>query len=344
MNREIVELCLARVKGEKMNFSAKEADQAIRNAFIEKFGTDKMNRKIYRRHAVEIFEIIEEIVDQTIVDSEMRKNTFFDQFVETRTNAEGQANLFYIPSDTDLVVARMSRGNWTLERQRIDQGKEISIPMSTYGVKVYTEFVSFVAGRIDFPALIAKMTVAFERFVAQLAYDTFVKALTGLPSIFKYSGAYDADKVMNIVSSVEGVNESSAIIIGTKSGLSKLQASYIRPETMSEVMKNELNANGFLATWNGTTCIEIPQGFKAGSLIKTDAGKEVPDFIFDDKQLFVVTANGQKPVKMYYEGSEMSRSVSDAQVNEDMTLEEELVMNVGSAVFYDRLFGSISLT
>lgn len=337
---EMIELCTARIKGnEKLNFSEKDTDKAIRNMFTEIIGTDKITKKLYRRHAVEIFEIIEQVVDQTIVDSELRRNAFFNQFVEIKNFADGDTNSFFIPNNSELVVSKISRGNWTIEKQRVDQGKNITLPMSTYGIGVYTEFVSFMAGRIDFPALIAKIAIAFEKFYAQLAYDTFVTALSGLPTPFKYTGAYSEDKIAGLVSAVEASNGATATIIGTKAGLAKLQATTLTGGLLSDSMKEEVNRNGFLSVWKNTLCMELAQGFKAGKLVKADG---TPDFIFDDSQLFVVTG-GEKPVKLYYEGSEMSRSVADPTVNEDMTLEETLVINLGSGIAYNKLFGSIKL-
>ena len=347
--KELKALCLDRVSNRNMGCyaSMEEVDNTIRNMFTELVGTDVMNKREFKRamrkHGAEIYEIIEDSVDQLIVDSEPRKNAFFANFVEMQSFANGDTNSFYIPSKTELQVARMSRGNWTLERQRVDEGHEITLPMATYGIKVYTEFVTFMSGRIDYPALIAKMAKAFDDFIAQLTYDTFATALSKLPTIFKHSGAYDADKVADVIQSIESANQSQATIIGTKKGLAKIQAQTITSGLLSDGMIEEINRNGFLREWNGTICMELPQGFKAGKLIKQDSmGNDVPDFIFDDDMLFVV-CGGEKPVKLYYEGAEMTRSVTEAQTKEDQTLEEEMVINLGCGISYNRFHGFIKL-
>ena len=346
---KLKELCLDRVSNRNMGCyaSMEEVDNTIRNMFTELIGTDVVNRREFKRamrkYGAEIYEIIEDSVDQLIVDSEPRRNAFFANFVEMKTFANGDTNAFYIPSKTELQVARMSRGNWTLERQRVDEGQEITLPIATYGIKVYTEFLTFMSGRVDYPALIAKMAKAFDDFVAQLTYDTFATALSSLPTIFRHSGAYDADKVTDVIQSVESANGSQAMIIGTKKGLAKIQAQTLTSGLLSDGMIEEINRNGFLREWNGTICMELPQGFKAGSLIKKDKqNNDVPDFIFNDNILFVVTG-GEKPVKLYYEGSEMTRSVTDVQTKEDQTLEEEIVINLCTGITYNRLFGKIEL-
>src|SRR5690348_14912977 len=104
--QELISLCLDRINPTKLDFSASDADTVIRNMFKEIIGTDKINKKIFRKHAIEIFEIIEEVVDQTIVDSEGRKNAFFRQFVEEKFLANGDTNSFYIPNNSELRVAR----------------------------------------------------------------------------------------------------------------------------------------------------------------------------------------------------------------------------------------------
>ena len=181
-----------------------------------------------------------------------------------------------------------------------------------------------------------EMAKAFDNFVAQLAYDTFATSLSKLPTIFRHSGAYDADKVADVIQSVESANGSQAMIIGTKKGLAKIQAQTITGGVLSDSMIEEINKNGFLKEWNGTICVELPQGFKAGKLIKQDEnGDDVPDFIFNDDMLFVV-CGGEKPVKLYYEGAEMTRSASEPQIKEDQTLEEEIVINLATGIAYYR--------
>lgn len=343
--KDIRLLCTQRMsKGNKAEFSAEDVEGAIRNAFFELFGTDRVGdkkfRQGFRKYSADIYAIVEDNIDAIIIDGEARHNAFFMQFVETKFKELGDTNSFYIPSKSELSVARKSRGNWTIERQRIDEGKEIYLPIDMYGIKVYTEFETYMAGRYDFPTLIAKMAVAFDNHIASICYDTFVIALGTLPTIMQHNGAYQEEQVMGVVQAVETANGGQkAYILGTKLGLKKLQASTYAGQLMSSNMKDELNANGYLQEWNGVTCIELPQGFKAGQLVKED-GK--PAYIFDDSQLFVFTG-GEKPVKLYYEGAEMGKSVSDSTVNEDMTLEEEVIIKYGVGCSYNKLFGKINL-
>ena len=342
---EIKLLCSQRMRNtNKAEFSAEEVDSAIRNAFFDLFGTDKVGdkkfRQGFRKYSADIYSLVEDNIDQVIVDGQARKNAFFTQFVEAKFRELGDTNVFYIPSKSELTVAKKSRGNWTIERQRIDEGEDKTLPIDTYGIKVYTEFETYMAGRYDFPTLIAKMAVAFDNHIAQLAYDTFINALGTLPTIMQHNGVYDEDKVMSVVQAVQTANEGKSVfILGTKLGLRKLQATTYSGALMSDNMKDKLNADGYLQDWNGITCIELPQGFVAGHLVKEN-GK--PDYMFDDSQLFVFTG-GEKPVKLFYEGSQMGKSVSDETVNEDMTLEEEVIIRYGVGVAYNQLFGKINL-
>lgn len=341
--QEIKNVCLERVSPQSMqlNFeAAQEQDSAIRNMFREVLGTDKLTRKVFRRHQVDIFEITEEIIDQTIVDSEYRKSDFFNNFVEAKYNNVGDTNSFYIPSNSELRVARKSRGNWSMESQRIDVGTSVQIPMSTVGVKIYEEWERFISGRCDFPALVAKLRNAIDKYINQLVYDEFVTALSCLPTILKHNGAYAEDPIATVIEAVEAANDSTAFVLGTKRGLAKIQAT--SNLALSNDMMNEMNKNGYLKDWKGTVCMELPQGFKAGSLIKVVDGKEVPDFIFDDNTLFVLTG-GEKPVKLYYEGSEMSRESNNGTENEDKTVDYNLDANVAVGVTFNKLFGLIKL-
>ena len=190
--------------------------------------------------------------------------------------------------------------------------------------------------------MVMKMAKAIDDYITNLAYDSFVTALNNTLPIFKPSGTYNADKFAQLVQSVEAANGQTAYILGTKNGLRKIQASTLADgSAMSSNMKDEVNRVGYLTHWNGVDCIEIPQGFKPGKLVKEVSGQKVPDFIFDDSKIFVLTGS-EKPIKIYMESPEMNRNWQHTD-NEDMTMGQEMITGIGATIAYNKVFGSYTL-
>ena len=345
---EIKGMCVARIANKKVgNYSNDELDTSIRNAFIEVMGTDTFRTKrdfhrAYDKHKSELYEINEEAVDQYIRDAQDSKGEFFRRFVEFKTESAGDANEFYVDNDQDLVVSKVSQGNWSIDTQRIDAGQTFSVTIGYVGIAIEEEFYRFVTGRCDYPRMVMKMAKAIDDYITNLAYDSFVTALNNTLPIFKPSGTYNADKFAQLVQSVESANGQTAYILGTKNGLRKIQASTIATDSaMSSAMKDEVNRVGYLTHWNGVDCIEIPQGFKPGKLVKEVSGQKVPDFIFDDSKVFVLTGS-EKPIKIFMESPEMNRNWQHTD-NEDMTMGQEMITGIGATIAYNKVFGSYTL-
>ena len=97
-----------RVPMEYSEYSVEDREQAIREKLFEVLEISqyekKSFRKAMRKHRVEVFEIIEEIIDNVLANGDYQKNAFYNQFVEVRNLALGDENLFYIEGEKKLAV------------------------------------------------------------------------------------------------------------------------------------------------------------------------------------------------------------------------------------------------
>lgn len=64
-------------------------------------------RKAIRRHKIDIYEIIEETVENLLVTG-WGDNPFFNEFLEIKSNADGDTNEFYAVDDVILTVSELS--------------------------------------------------------------------------------------------------------------------------------------------------------------------------------------------------------------------------------------------
>lgn len=89
-----------------------EANDKIREIMFSVLGVDENSsraevRRAIRRHKIDIFEIIEETVENLLV-SGWGANPFFNEFVEIKSMALGDTNEFYVPDETILTVSEVS--------------------------------------------------------------------------------------------------------------------------------------------------------------------------------------------------------------------------------------------
>jgi hypothetical protein len=316
----------------KMDKTTRE--DAIRKKIFDMLGLQEFEQKTFRRafraHKAEVFNVIEELADQIMIDGTYQKNAFFNQFVEIKNLALGDKNEFYAEGANRLEVAKFSGNHFDLKRRRLDVGQVFSVDTDYYGIKVYEEFERIMSGRADFAKLIAYIIDAVNLKLADIVYATFNTALSNLPAEFQAVGTYNQDAILQVLQHVQASNQTKPVIVGTSIGLAKLQDKSNLP--MSNNMADERNQNGFLQVWNGYACMEIAQGQKLGSF----------DFTMDNDKLYVLIG-GDKLVKMVLEGDTIVKETADGQTNADRTTEYTLEFKAGVAVSYSNMIGYLEI-
>lgn len=329
-NTELVKLCVDYVQtpAQVQHFSnGKDVDQVIRGKFFEIMGTEKPNMKDMRRHKVEIFEILEEVLTETYLKG-VEEDEFFKQFAEVRNLALGDSQEFYIEDDSVVIVSKHAGNHWNIHRQKMEGGTSFTIQTESYAAAIYGDFFLFLTGRLSFGKLVAKVGEGIQNKINSEIAASFASASAQLPAEFKATGAYDEATLLDLVSHVEAV-AGSAIVVGTKKALAKITAG-ANFANYTEGMKAELHNNGRVAHYNGMTLVQLPAVHKANSF----------DFAYDDDQLLVLPNNGNTPIKVIFEGESLVREVSDNTENMDMSFDYRFLTRFGTKVIFENLFGS----
>lgn len=331
MSSELVKLCLDSYNGKVKDFSQGDSGEVIRKAFVDIIGTDKINYRVFRRNQAQIYEIIEDVLDQLIVDG-WKNNKFFERFVETKDLDFGDRNEFYVEDKSLLTVSKFSGNHWDIRRQKLDIGETFSVNTSMYGVKIYTDFARFIAGRIDWVNFINKVKISFENKINGEVYTSFMNASNYLPAEFKETGTFSENKMLEICGHVSASCGNTPItIIGTRTGLNKMTGT-ISTDWVSEDMKNAKNLQGMVSHWNGIQCMPIQNVHKANTF----------DFELDDNKLLIVPTN-TKPIKLVNEGDSLIKEVSDGKTNMDMSLEYEYQKKMGIGVIFNTMYGAFTM-
>lgn len=91
-------------------------------------------RKAIRRHQLDVFEIIEETLENMVITG-WGSTPFFSEFVEFKSAALGDTNEFYTKDNVILSVSELSGGHWNIFRQRLGGGKSFGVKTSWLGFK-----------------------------------------------------------------------------------------------------------------------------------------------------------------------------------------------------------------
>lgn len=330
-------------KGDTVLYSKEEANAKIREKFNAVLGLDenataKERRKAIRRHHIDIYEIIEETVEN-LLETGWGENPFFNQFVEIRNLASGDMNEFYVEDNSILSVSEVSGNHHSIIRQRLGAGESYRIKTSWYAVKIYAEYELFMAGRVDWAGFVQKIYAAFDNKLNGMVYSSLMAAGTKLPSNsqFNKTGNLTTSTKSDLITLVEDVETATgyeAVIMGTRTALSKLTA-LTDANWISEDMKKERNTTGVVGIWEGIKLVVIPQVF---------GDNDTTTKLVDNTKLLIMPLADNRFIKVVNEGEAQVKEISEGGTNADMTIEYEYQHKMGVSTVINMIFGIWTIT
>lgn len=320
MDNKILTVAIDAVKGRSMgSYTAADASDALRNAFIElNGGSAKISPKTFYK-GTPLFSLVEELVP-VIVDEGIKteNNPLFD-LVEYRNIAEGDSQEFDVEGDANFVVASVANGIRGVRRQRITGGGTIKVPTEMKIVRVYENLGRLLAGRIDFNKFVDGVARAFNNYIATAAC-TALAGITAntynLSSTYVKSGSLSADSLLELVNHVEASAGKKATILGTKTAVRKIGSDV----TASAEQNADLYNQGYIGRFAGTKVVGLEQAHIPGT----------SDFALPDDALWVF-ASEDKPIKVVNSGEGLLIE-RDATENADLTQEYIYAQGIGCGV------------
>ena len=320
--------------------TTEEANEVIRAKFNNVLGinadsTSKEIRNAYRRHKIDVFEIIEEVVEE-LLQVGFGDNPFFEAYVEMKSNALGNKNSFYMPDNSTLVVSEYNGSSHELYRQRLGAGKEFQVTTRHYGVKIYEEFQRFQSGAIDWTAFVNKIYEAFDKKINDLIYNAFMSADEKLPTDLVIESQLNKATKKDLVKLIQMVRTATGkdvVVFGTEVGINTL-ADAIDEKWISERMRDERNTLGYVSQVGTIKCAVIPQVFANNDR----------DYMIDDTKLLIMPVGGDRPIKMFIEGDAQINEVTSSSTNYDKTVEFEYSQKLGVEIVLNMLFGVWKIT
>ena len=310
---------------------SKYTDQAIREAFFEILGDDKLTWQGWRNHKNEIFTVIENVLT-TNLPKAWENSPFYDQFVEVKNGALGDTNEYVIDQDGILVASRFSGNHWDVDRQKLQGKRSFSVPTEWIYIHVYDELERFLNGATSLPEMMTKLQNGFQNEIDARIYTSFNGIGTYLPEAFKETGAYVRETMMDLIQRVQIASQSNVILAGTKTALAAI-AEGIDSKWISNAQQEEMATKGALLnlTGLGVTAMEIPQVFVRGTY----------DFKIDNTSIYVLP-NNTRPIKLFYEGNTRALDYNENQTH-DQTVGTIAETKLGTAVIMPSLFGKYTV-
>jgi hypothetical protein len=331
---DVIKLAIDLTKGKVIEkFSADQSNETLRRSFEELFqfsisGTGEIDRKTMRRYKTDIFEILEEIINETIHEGLENQ---FEKFAEYRNLAWGQKNLFKVPANNIFRVALISDGNSNLRRQRLRDGEEFSVSLDTYGIKIGEDFHRFLAGRVDWADLMAGIAESFRRDLTNRIYQAVMKSYGEYGATYHKTftaGSLTEKDIVKMAMHIEARTGEKVAIFGTKLALRSLPVAYETDE-----YKNAINESGIYGKISGIPTVEIANNHEYGK----------DEFVIGDDFVLLLPQNPDKMVKVINEGDAVIQDQQEGQTS-DMMKEYFIANRFGVSVITSKVFGFIKFS
>jgi hypothetical protein len=324
--KKIVDLAIDHARGRVTNFSADEAEHTLRQALNDLIGEEKNLHRALRKNGHAIFTIMEEALDVLITEG--IEDQYAD-FVEYRNVNYGDKITFTVDDYHLFNVATIAAGNNALRRQRLDR-QVFNIDTGYKAVKIYDELERFLAGKVDWAKMVAKVQRSFNAEIAKDINDAIVAGYTALNAPYKYSGTWDLGEFNALVQHIQAATGRDVMVVGTRASLQKMSPAYV---AYNGQVVEDRNKNGFFKVIDGVTCYEIKQSHKPG----TDT------FAIDD-YLLVLPVGDERIVKIILEGEAQVIQTTAQGENMDDSMEYLFKKKYGVGVLTSSKYGVMLLS
>lgn len=314
---DLKQLMLATAKADKMapvaySFGEKKYSyEALNDTLREELREYTSSYSAYRENKNMIFALIEETIDAVLPQMVLDR---YGMFAEIKTFNQGDKPVFTKREGRQRAKQFITRVGLAgiYEVFKLDNST-FEVPTSAFGGAAQIGFEEFLDGRADFAELMEIIMEGLDNAV----YSEIAKALKAginqLPANNKKTHA-----------GFDEANFDSLIAIARAYGQPAIYCTYelaakILPKEawISNDMKNQRNAQGFISQYKGVTIIVLPQSF-------TDATNS--ETVIDPSYAWIIPSGGNdKPVKVAFEGE----TIVDEYVNKDRSREIQVYKKFG---------------
>jgi len=303
-----------------ITYSSEEKNQALRDAFKELVPEGKNRYKSFRKNQLEIFELIEETVDDIMPK---RVDDAYGGFVEYQGLAQGQKPKFKTKKGKRgllNIISKVGLGG-VKERTRLDVGY-ITMNMEAYGGAVYVEFERFLDGVVDFTDLTnAIIDGIIEKINIQIQ-TTLIAEYSDLATTMKVTAnAFIATDMTTLIQNCTSYGDNVVIFCTPVFAGTIMESEGFISETDKEALKEY----GRVGKFRGANIVVLPNAFSDD----TNASK-----VLNDEYAFIIPTNEEKIIKCCFEGETIVKETE----NSDDSLEFSAYRKFGLTIVHNNAF------
>lgn len=302
--------------GESKEYSAAIVNEALRN----ELNNYMVDFKTFRRHKTEIFELLEETVDEVLPNKVMQA---YEQFAEVKTIPQGDQQVFKIRiteaarKRLKACVTRVGLAG-RYETGMLD-GTSMVVTTSAVGYGIRLGFEEFLDGRYSFADFSDIMVEGLNEYIYAEIEKALASAIKTLPAKNQVSHtAFDASKMDQLLAIADSYGSAASTIYCTAEFAATMLPG--KADMLSDSIKDELARTGRLASYKGHNIVILPQSM-------TDATNS--EKVIDPSNAYIFPSITEKPVKIVFEGQ---TCIQDMPTAADWSKEIQTYKKVGVGV------------
>lgn len=297
----------------------------VEETLRDKFKALAPNYNAFRRNKLDIFELIQETIDEVTPNKIIER---IGEFADIKSYKQGARPKFKVKKGKQNVkrfITKVGLGG-IYERVRLDRS-EFTIDTHAVGGSAYIEWEAYLDGQMDFSELCDLIIEGIEEQVYVEVRDALVATYDKLPLANKHTSATtDNKELRRIIQTVQAYSGGTVNIFCTPAFAATLD---IDAHYVGEADKADMRNQGYLGKVFGANILTIPQSFSDESNTEK---------IFNDQYAFIIPSGGsadEKIVKVVLEGETVVKDIENA----DSSMEFSAYKKLGTAVISTNHFG-----
>ena len=298
------------VNGENLSVSA--INDTLRDQFNEIAGT----YNLYRENKTKVYSLVETLLDDILPTKVLQR---YGDFADTQTFAQGTKPVFIRKTGKMRAKQFITKVGLAGRYEVFALGeKSFEVATSAIGGAAAIGFEEFLDGRVDWAELVNIVLEGMDELILREIAKALMASIEQLPAANRVAATgFNEEGMDRLISVVSAYG--TPVIYCTREFATKMVPA---DKWVSDNMRDQYWANGFLASYKGVRVVLLPQSFED----ETNATK-----VIDPGYAWIMpTGSSEKPVKIAFEGSAHMREVE----NDDWSREMQVYQKVGVGVMF----------
>lgn len=306
-------------------FSVEDVEGVLRQEIKKLVG----NYNLYRRNKLDMFELIQEAVDDILPN---KVAAIMGMFAETQQFAQGDKPVFKTRLGRQRAKQFITRAtpSGTYETFRLDSGS-FEIGMDSYGGGVHVDFERYLDGLDSLMELYEIVIEGLSDIIYVLIQNLLLASWdTTRPTANRKQASYfDTELMIDLVNTVSAYG--SPIIFcspqfaatmhnGMQYAVGAAIVKASAPNVIPEQDIQERRTQGYIGVFQGTPVVVLPQSY---------ADEKNTNLVINPRVAYVIPAGKEKIVKIAFEGQTI---VKDWENKGDNSMEIMVYKKMGAAI------------